>query len=104
VDPADHREDCRELKRVGIVVCPNTVARILKQLGFSLRVNHKKLSRPSDPDRDEQFLYIAELRDRFARNRQPTVAIDTKKKEMIGNFKNAGRAWSKRPALSANFL
>lgn len=86
-----------ELKSLGIKVCPNTVARILKQLGFSLRANHKKLARRSDPDRDEQFHYIGQLRDHFTRSGQPIVSIDTKKKELIGNFKNAGRAWSKRP-------
>lgn len=86
-----------ELEGLGIAVCPNTVARILKQLGFSLRVNHKTLSRRSDPDRDEQFLYIAEQRERFAKAGQPIVAIDTKKKELIGPFKNPGRAWSKTP-------
>jgi hypothetical protein len=86
-----------ELKNLGIEVCPKTVARILKQLGFSLRVNHKKLSRRSDPDRDEQFLYIAEQRERFARAGQPVVAIDTKKKELIGQFKNPGCVWSKEP-------
>ena len=89
----------RELKSLGIEVCPNTVAKILKQLGFSLRVNHKKLSRRSDPDRDEQFLYIAKLRERFTSTGQPILSIDTKKKELIGNFKNAGRAWTKQPVL-----
>lgn len=86
-----------ELKRLGIDVCPNTVAKLLRQLGFSLRVNHKKLSRRSDPDRDEQFGYIAEQRECFARDGQPIVSIDTKKKELIGHFKNPGRAWSKKP-------
>lgn len=87
----------RELKRLDIDVCPNTVAKLLRQLGFSLRVNHKKLSRRSDPDRDEQFGYIAEQRERFARSGQPIVSIDTKKKELIGNFKSPGRAWSQEP-------
>ncbi len=86
-----------ELKGLGIEICPNTVARILKELGFSLRVNHKTLSRRSDPDRDEQFLYIAERRKTSTEAGQPILAIDTKKKEMIGNFKNPGRAWSKEP-------
>jgi hypothetical protein len=61
--------------------------------------NHKKLSRRSDPDRDQQFLYIAELRERFSKDGQPTVSIDTKKKELIGNFRNPGRAWIKDPVL-----
>ncbi len=88
-----------ELKGLDIQICPNTVAKILRQLGFSLRVNHKKLPGRSDPDRDEQFRYIAEIRERFAAAGQPIVSIDTKKKEMIGNFKNPGRAWSKAPTL-----
>ena len=88
-----------ELKRLAIDVCPNTVAKILKQLRFSLRANHKKLSRRSDPDRDQQFLYIAELRERFANAGEPIVSIDTKKKELIGNFKNPGRAWSLQAVL-----
>jgi hypothetical protein len=86
-----------ELGRLGIRVSANTVARLLKQLGFALRVNHKKLSRRSAPDRDEQFRYIAGLRERFARNGQPVISIDTKKKELIGNFKNPGQAWSRVP-------
>jgi len=88
-----------ELKGLGIEVCANTVARILRQLGFSLRVNHKKLSRRSDPDRDEQFLYIGERREHFARAGQPILAIDTKKKELIGNFKNPGCTWTREPTL-----
>lgn len=93
------RKIARELKHLGIEVCANTVAKILKQLHFSLRANQKRLSRRSDPDRDEQFLYIASLRERFANAGQPIVAIDTKKKELIGNFKNPGRAWSQQAVL-----
>lgn len=86
-----------ELGRLGIKVSANTVGRLLGQLGFALRVNHKKLSRVSAPDRDEQFRYIAELRERFKKTGQPIISIDTKKKELIGNFKNPGQAWSRVP-------
>lgn len=89
----------RELKALDIDICANTVARLMKRLNFSLRVNHKKLSRRSDPDRDEQFVYIAEQRERFQKAGHPVVSIDTKKKELIGNFKNPGRTWSKEPTL-----
>jgi hypothetical protein len=82
-----------QLRCLGLHICPNTVGRILKQLGFSLRVNQKKLSRRSDPDRDEQFVYIGSLRERFTSNAHPVVSIDTKKKELVGNFKNPGREW-----------
>jgi hypothetical protein len=88
-----------ELRHVGIHVSANTVARLLRQLGFALRVNHKKLSTRKDPDRDAQFLHIAALREQFAKNGQPIISIDTKKKELIGNFKNPGTAWSRQPLL-----
>ena len=48
-----------ELRELGIDVSANTVGKLLKQMGFSLRVNHKRLSSGSGPDRDEQFAYIA---------------------------------------------
>ncbi|MQA92868.1 MAG: ISAzo13 family transposase [Gemmatimonas sp.] len=86
-----------ELGKIGILVSANTVGRLLEGLGFALRVNHKKLSRGSAPDRDEQFRYLAELRERFKRDGQPIISIDTKKKELIGNFKNPGRVWGRSP-------
>lgn len=89
----------RELRALGIQICANTVARLLGEMDFSLRVNHKKLSHGSGPDRDQQFAYIAQLRERFARHGQPIVSVDTKKKELVGNFKNPGRAWSRAPVL-----
>lgn len=88
-----------ELKKLGLDVSAKTVGRLLKQMGFSLRVNHKKLPRKSAPDRDEQFAYIAETRESFARRHWPVVSVDTKKKEMVGNFKNAGAAWRRDPLL-----
>jgi len=89
----------KELAGLGIDVSAKTVAKLLKQMGFSLRVNHKKLSRASGPDRDEQFAYIAEMRERFAGKGWPVVSIDTKKKELVGNFKNGGVAWNREPVL-----
>lgn len=80
-------------------MCANTVARLLKGLDFSLRVNHKKLSRAADPDRDAQFAYIAAQRESFAAQGWPVVSIDTKKKELVGNFKNAGVTWTREPIL-----
>lgn len=86
-----------ELKRLGIDISRNTVGRLLKELGYSLRVNHKKLSSGSGPERNEQFQYIGELRDRFSRKGLPIISVDTKKKELVGNFKNNGAAWNKKP-------
>lgn len=88
-----------ELQRFGIDVSARTVSRLLKQMGYSLRVNHKKLSSGSGPDRDEQFAYIAETREQFAQHGWPIVSVDTKKKELVGNFKNAGAAWNREPQL-----
>lgn len=91
-----------ELSNLDIHVSANTVGRLLKQMDFSLRVNHKKLSTGSSADqseRDEQFIYISKLKERFARSGDPVVSVDTKKKELVGNFKNPGTAWSKEPVL-----
>jgi Rhodopirellula transposase DDE domain len=88
-----------ELRACGIEVCANTVARLLKDLEFRLRVNPKKLSRHSPPDRDAQFAHIAAQRETFARKGLPIVSIDSKNRELVGNFKNSGTAWSRQPIL-----
>ena len=81
----------------GIEVSSNTVARLLHQMGYSLRVNRKQIPTDCSPERDRQFLYISELRDRFTRQSQPIISIDTKKSELVGNFKNAGQRWGASP-------
>lgn len=87
----------RELARLGgIEVSANTVGRILKELGYSLRVNHKKVSSGTGPDRDTQFKQICAIRDRFSRRGLPVISVDTKKKELVGNYKNPGAAWNKQ--------
>lgn len=89
-----------ELNKLGINISGNTVGRLLKHMGFSLRVNHKKLNAGTRADRalrDEQFNYIADLRARFAGEGNPIVSVDSKKKELVGNFKNAGETWEKEP-------
>jgi len=75
------------------------VGRLLRQMGYSLRVNHKKLSGGSPHDRDAQFARIAELREEFASRGLPIISVDTKKKEPVGSFKNAGIAWNREPIL-----
>lgn len=86
-----------ELKKLGIIVCGKTVGRILKELGYSLRVNRKNLSSGCGPDRDAQFKYIEKQRQRFKEMGAPVISVDTKKKELVGNFKNNGEAWTKHP-------
>jgi len=93
------RKIVKELARGGIQVSGNTVARILRSLGFSLRVNHKKLARGSPRDRDRQFRHIACLREVFQQEGLPVLSVDTKKKELIGQFKNAGAVWATTPTL-----
>jgi hypothetical protein len=68
-------------------------------MGYSLRVNHKQIPSDSSPDRNQQFLYISDLRQRFQRRGQPIVSIDTKKRELVGNFKNSGARWGFSPLL-----
>lgn len=88
------RKAAEELESEGIEVSVNTVSRLLKELGYHLRVNHKKVSHCSAPDRDAQFRYIAELREDFSASDLPVISIDAKKRELVGNFKNAGVSWS----------
>jgi len=89
----------RELENLNICVSPNTVAKLLKEMGFSLRVNHKKLSTSSvsPKKRDEQFAYIAQQRERFTCRGAMVVSVDTKKRELVGCFKNQGQTWSRQP-------
>ena len=87
------------LRSLGVNVSSKTVGRLLKQLGFSLRVNHKKLCGATSEDRDTQFACIAELRERFAAAGHPIISVDTKKRELVGLFKNGGQAWNREPTL-----
>jgi hypothetical protein len=93
------RKISQELLAAGIHVSSQTVARILKDLDYSLRVNHKNVSKGSGSDRDEQFKYISEQRTSFGNRDLPIVSIDSKKKELVGNFKNQGTAWKRKPEL-----
>jgi hypothetical protein len=90
-----------QLKRLGISVCSNTVRRLLGDLGYALHVNRKSLSGPQSPERDRQFRYLLGQRQDFTRNALPIISVDTKKKELVGPFKNAGQIWS-REALPVN--
>ena len=82
-----------ELQRMGHSVSPRTVQTLLGWLGYSLQSNRKTLSGSSHQDRDAQFLYIAELLEQFQNSGQPAISVDTKKKELIGEFKNPGQEW-----------
>ncbi len=89
------------MKTIGIDVSSNTVCRLLKDMGFSLRVNSKKIEsgivNPPDPKkRDQQFGHIKNLRELFATHGLPAISVDTKKKELIGIFKNNGQTWQQK--------
>jgi hypothetical protein len=86
-----------ELAALGISISPNTVARLLHHMGYSLRVNYKQISTSVNPDRNLQFEYLAHLRDRFQQRHLPIVSVDSKKRELVGNFKNPGRRWECAP-------
>ena len=71
-----------------------TVGRLLRKLGYSLRVNVKKHeASAAHPDRQQQFEVLESQKQAFQSAGWPIISVDTKKKELIGNFKNAGRAW-----------
>jgi hypothetical protein len=81
---------------LGIALSPSTARRLLGQLGYALHANCKSLC-TAHPHRDQQFQYIARQKKRFERRCQPMISVDTKKKELVGNFRNAGRVWSLEP-------
>lgn len=75
------------------------MARLLYQMDFSLRVNRKQIATNSTPYRDQQFQQIGSLRTRFQRQGLPFISADSKKRELIGNFKNTGAKWDRSPVL-----
>ena len=83
----------------GITVSAKTVGRLLHRMGYSLRVNQKQLATDSSPDRNDQFVYISDLRNCFQRRGLPLISVDTKKRELVGNFKNSGARWARTPCL-----
>jgi hypothetical protein len=82
-----------ELRALGHEVSHNLVAELLRASGYSLQANRKTREGPQHPDRDAQFRYILDQVRRFQKRGQPAVSVDTKKKELVGDFKNAGREW-----------
>jgi hypothetical protein len=78
------------------VSCP-VISRLLKAAGYCLRLNAKEREGQSHPDRDIQFRYIRQQRVEHQQAGHPTLSIDTKKKELVGNFRNAGRIWCLEP-------
>jgi hypothetical protein len=87
------RRLAEELSRQQHPISPGTVANMLRDLGYSLQANRKTREGENHPDRDAQFEYISQQVRRLQKRGQPVVSVDTKKKELVGDFKNAGREW-----------
>lgn len=75
------------------------ISRLLKKHDYRLRANAKQVVSKQHPDRDEQFRYIREQRAKHQAEGHPVLSVDTKKKELVGNFKNSGRIWCKEAEL-----
>jgi transposase len=82
-----------ELTGQGHRVSADTVADLLREEGFSLQANAKTLEGKQHPDRDAQFRYLNEQVREHRDAGQPVISVDTKKKELVGEFKNSGREW-----------
>jgi len=96
------RKIAAELNRLGIAVCANTVARLLKAQDFSLRKNRKQLESPSGktpdrPRRNRQFNYIRRQRRHYQAKQLPVISVDTKSRELVGRFHQSGQRWSQKP-------
>jgi len=82
-----------ELQAMGHTVSYRLVAQLLNAADYCLQANRKTREGPQHPDRDAQFQYLNEQVRRFQRQHRPAISVDTKKKELIGDFKNLGREW-----------
>ena len=82
-----------ELTRLGHAVSSVTVGRCLEDMGYTLQTNVKTREGAQHPDRDAQFRYLNRQAENFRRDGSPVISVDTKKKELVGAFKNKGRRW-----------
>jgi len=87
------RRLAEELQHEGHSVSYQTVAELLHALDYSLQANQKTLEGSQHADRDEQFEYINRKAQRYLKQGEPVISVDTKKKELVGDFKNPGREW-----------
>jgi hypothetical protein len=85
-----------ELKSKIQNISEGTIGAIIKELGYSLQANVKSKENGSSQERDSQFKYINEQVKIFEKKKMPVISVDTKKKELVGNFKNNGRKWQKK--------
>ena len=85
-----------ELKSRGYTVSEDTVGRVVKQEGYTLQSNKKSKESGNSTERDSQFQYINKLITKCNKKNIPVISVDAKKKELVGNFKNAGKVWLKK--------
>ena len=81
------------LQKQGWSISSTTVGRLLHELGYRLQSVRKNQEGASHPDRNDQFEYINAKAAKFLKKKYPVLSVDTKKKELVGNFKNAGKEW-----------
>jgi hypothetical protein len=98
------RTMAEQLERKGYEVSHVTVARCLREMGYSLQANVKTLEGSQHPDRERQFRYINEQVSKFMRSEDPVVSVDTKKKELVGAFENRGRRWKRKGEPDSVFV
>jgi hypothetical protein len=87
------------LDEQGHGVSQPVISRLLKKHDYSLRANAKERESKQHPDRDRQFEYILEQRAKHQAAGHPRLSVDTKKKELVGNFKNPGQIWCQQPEI-----
>jgi transposase len=96
------------LRELGHQISHSVVGELLRSLGYSLQANRKTREGGNHPDRDAQFTYINEQVKAALATGEPAISVDTKKKELVGDFKNAGREWrpkgSPEPVRVHDFL
>jgi len=85
-----------ELTVLGLKVSARSVSKLLKEQGFSLQSNCKRHEGSKHPDRNGQFEYINTMVEEFQKRGSPVISVDTKKKELVGMFKNGGREWQQK--------
>ena len=90
------RELSKELTQRGQAVSRTTVAKLLRETGYSLQANRKSMEGTQHPDRNAQFEHINRRVKAQKRAGQPALSVDTKKKENIGNYKNPGQTWRRK--------
>jgi hypothetical protein len=89
------------MREIGFTISPTRVGLRLHELGYSLRSVRKTREGDSHPDRNAQFELINATAEEFQQRNQPVISVDTKKKELVGDFRNGGREWQPRDCCRA---